>query len=414
VAIVYDGDGNRVSETVGGVTTDYLVDTVNPTGYAQVVDELVSGAVTRTYAYGLERISESQTLNATWTPSFYGYDGHGSVRQLTNAAGAVTDSYDYDAFGNLINSTGNTPNNYLFAGEQYDPALGMYYNRARYYNNSTGRFWSMDTYEGDPHSPLSLHKYLYAQDNAVSSVDPSGNQIDDVVGSMAVDMTLNAMSTIQLPGGSVGSFIASQLIPSDVLQDILSYTPDAVEVGGYVSATVNLRNPVIGFTAGAGAEFLYSPKTSNWALYTYVSPIGLGGNTATSLGGGVTAGLVFKAPHSSDYEGQFYTLTVPMAALPSNVRQKIVGDFAVAPFQGIGAVIPAPYTSLWAAIGYGLGNVFSTNGAVSFFVSPTGTHALGVSLGLGNSASVGAGTSSWSVAWSYYWQDAPSGSVPFE
>lgn len=40
VTIVYDGDGNRVSETVGGVTTKYLVDTVNPTGYAQVVDEL--------------------------------------------------------------------------------------------------------------------------------------------------------------------------------------------------------------------------------------------------------------------------------------------------------------------------------------------------------------------------------------
>lgn len=43
----------------------------------------------------------------------------------------VTDTYDYDTFGNLINQTGSTPNNYLFAGEQYDPALGLYYNRAR-------------------------------------------------------------------------------------------------------------------------------------------------------------------------------------------------------------------------------------------------------------------------------------------
>src|SRR5208282_5489152 len=46
-------------------------------------------------------------------PTIYGYDGHGSVRQLTNAAGTVTDGYDYDAFGNLINQTGSTPNNYL-------------------------------------------------------------------------------------------------------------------------------------------------------------------------------------------------------------------------------------------------------------------------------------------------------------
>jgi len=109
VTMVYDGDGNRVSETVGSVTTNYLVDTQNPTGYAQVADELVGGTVTRSYSYGLERISESQTLNSSWTSSFYGYDGHGSVRQLTNSAGAVTDTYDYDAFGNLTGQTGTTP-----------------------------------------------------------------------------------------------------------------------------------------------------------------------------------------------------------------------------------------------------------------------------------------------------------------
>ena len=140
MTIVYDGDGNRVSETVAGVTTNYLVDTQNATGYAQVIDELQGSTVTRTYAYGLERISENQTISNSWTPSFYGYDGHGSVRQLTSSAGVVTDAYDYDAFGNLSNSTGSTPNNYLFAGEQYDPALSLSYNRARYLNTATGRF----------------------------------------------------------------------------------------------------------------------------------------------------------------------------------------------------------------------------------------------------------------------------------
>ena len=100
------------AETVGGVTTKYLVDTQNPTGYAQVVDEVVGSSVPRTYSYGLERISDKQVPGT----SFYGYDRHGSVRQLTNSAGAVTDTYDYDAFGNLVTSAGSTPNNYLFAG----------------------------------------------------------------------------------------------------------------------------------------------------------------------------------------------------------------------------------------------------------------------------------------------------------
>jgi len=43
VTLLYDGDGNRVAKTVGSVTTRYLVDDLNPTGYPQVVDELVGG-----------------------------------------------------------------------------------------------------------------------------------------------------------------------------------------------------------------------------------------------------------------------------------------------------------------------------------------------------------------------------------
>jgi DNA-binding CsgD family transcriptional regulator len=63
-----------------------------------------------------------------------------------------------------------------------------------------------------------------------------------------------------------------------------------------------------------------------------------------------------------------------MAALAANVRTKIVGDWSSAPFQGIGAELPAQYTSLLAAVRAALGNVFSANGAVSFFISPTGKH----------------------------------------
>jgi RHS repeat-associated protein len=177
VSIVYDGDGNRVSETVNGVTTKYLVeDDVNPTGHTQVMDEIVNGAVQRTYAYGYQRIDEDQVVNNAWTPSFYGYDGMGSVRQLTNSAGATTDTYEYDAFGNEIASTGTTPNNYLYRGEQYDPSLGLYYLRARWYNPLTGRFLSRDPAHGHIAVPRTLHKYAYAGDDPVDRVDPGGRE----------------------------------------------------------------------------------------------------------------------------------------------------------------------------------------------------------------------------------------------
>jgi RHS repeat-associated protein len=203
VTIVYDGDGNRVSETVGGVTTKYLVDDLNPTGLPQVVEELVNGSLTRTYTYGLNLISENQLIGGTWTPSFYLYDGHGNVRLLANSAGAVTDTYHYDAFGNTIASTGTTPNNFLFSGEQVDNnAGGLYQMRARWYRPAIGRFVTMDRYEGAILNPSTLHKYVFTADNPVNFVDPTGQ----LVGEYSI---LTKVTAVTLVGSlTLGPFLA--------------------------------------------------------------------------------------------------------------------------------------------------------------------------------------------------------------
>jgi RHS repeat-associated protein len=43
-------------------------------------------------------------------------------------------------------------------GEQYDPDLGLYYLRARYYNPATGGFLSRDPEDGQPNNPKTLGK----------------------------------------------------------------------------------------------------------------------------------------------------------------------------------------------------------------------------------------------------------------
>ena len=174
VRITYDGDGNLAAKTVGGVTTRYLVDDLNPTGYSQVVEEIVNGEVQKQYTYGHTIVSQKWRLSNGWAVSFYSMDGHGSVRQLTDQAGAVTDTYTYDAFGKLISRTGTTPNPYLYAGERYDTDLGLYYLRARHYNADRGRFVSMDPYPGEIDDPVSLHKYLYVNADPVNFIDPLG------------------------------------------------------------------------------------------------------------------------------------------------------------------------------------------------------------------------------------------------
>ncbi len=181
----YDGDGNLLVKHLGGTNTFYLVNDRNPSGYAQVLEEYTEtngwGSagwdLSRVYVYGLGLVSEQEMDLNTLMPStlsYYGYDGHGNVRFLMDTNGAVTDTYTYDAFGNLIGSSGTTPNSYLYCGQRWDADLGLYYNRARYMNPDAGRFMTMDTYEGDREDPLSLHKYLYGADDPVNRVDPLG------------------------------------------------------------------------------------------------------------------------------------------------------------------------------------------------------------------------------------------------
>ena len=139
----------------------------------------------RTYTYGLQRVNQNQIVGSAWTPKFYGYDGDdggSSVRTLTDSTGTVTDTYDYDAWGNAVNTTGSTPNVYLYRGEQYDADLGLYYLRARYFNPVTGRFLTPDPFPGDVSDPATLHRYLYAVDNPINRFDPTGWQSQSQTG----------------------------------------------------------------------------------------------------------------------------------------------------------------------------------------------------------------------------------------
>ena len=166
--MLYDGDGNRSSKSTASVTTSPLVDDINPTGYAMLrIEEVSSGVVQRVYTYGLSRISESRAISGSWTPAFYGYDGDGDVRFLTDASGAITDTYDYDSFGNLVGTTGTTPNSYLYKGENFDADLNLYYLRARWYDPVTMRLLSRDPLDNG-------NKYTYSNADPVNGSDPSG------------------------------------------------------------------------------------------------------------------------------------------------------------------------------------------------------------------------------------------------
>lgn len=186
IVLAYDGDGNRARKTVGGTSTYYLLDDRNPSGYVQVLEEWTTTAanttnLSRVYNYGPNLISQTQPGNGTY---YFVWDGHGSTRALTDTSYHILNSFTFDAFGSLIASNSTPQTAYLYCGQQFDADLGLSYNRARYLNLNSGRFWTMDTDEGDNEDPLSLPKYLYCSANPVNMTDPEGHDGD--LGSLAI------------------------------------------------------------------------------------------------------------------------------------------------------------------------------------------------------------------------------------
>ena len=185
----YDYAGNRLSKTVNeSDTVCYVNDTSG--SLTQVVAETdQNGKETAFYTRSDELLSMERE-GSVW---YYIYDGHGNTRLLTNAAGTVTDRYAYDACGNLLQKEGETENDFLYTGEQYNANTGLYYLRARYMDPSTGTFISMDSYQGSLYDPVSLHKYLYANANPVKYTDPTGYY-------SLVDMSVGMAGTSILAG----------------------------------------------------------------------------------------------------------------------------------------------------------------------------------------------------------------------
>ena len=120
-----------------------------------------------------------------------------TARLSGDTTGALTDTYAYAAFGELLQQTGTTENHYRFAGEQYGAGLDQYYLRARYYDQGVGRFTQQDTWMGRDSDPITLHKYLYANSDPVNHTDPSGQMsLGSMMTGVNLQVSLNIATTL--------------------------------------------------------------------------------------------------------------------------------------------------------------------------------------------------------------------------
>jgi RHS repeat-associated protein len=83
------------------------------------------------------------------------------------------DTFKYDPYGNLTNTTGSLYEPIRFAGGFYDIQTGLYHFGQRYYDSQSGR-WTQQDPADDPLSLNGWNRFVYAGDDPINNVDPSG------------------------------------------------------------------------------------------------------------------------------------------------------------------------------------------------------------------------------------------------
>jgi RHS repeat-associated core domain len=133
-----------------------------------IVADEVNGTVAGTYLRGIGLVATEQND----TLSYQVYNGHGDVVQLAGEDSAIEQQYDYDAYGNQREITGQETapdaNPFRYSGEYYDNETGYIYLRARYYDTKTGTFLSEDPIRDGN------NWYGYCAGNPVLFIDPTG------------------------------------------------------------------------------------------------------------------------------------------------------------------------------------------------------------------------------------------------
>jgi RHS repeat-associated protein len=172
VMIQYGPDGVQASETInqGPVTHHFDYDLLGMGGLPQTVGDYNGTTLAAQYFFGVGADSPLDLI-VGGVSYYYDRDVLGSITNVMDSTGHAAASYHYNAYGNLMSGSADTIGNPLrFAGLASDATTGLVYDRARWYDPSTGRYLTPDPL-GAASGP---NRYAYAGDNPVNFVDPTG------------------------------------------------------------------------------------------------------------------------------------------------------------------------------------------------------------------------------------------------
>jgi RHS repeat-associated protein len=176
-AFEYDANGLRTKKTDSAGTTRYLLD-----GLSVIAQYAPDGQRQAWYTQSLARIDEVLNVANDSGKFWYQADALGSVYGLTNQAGALIGSQNYDVFGAPTPApSGPAGQPFGFTGREHELDSGLVYARARYLDPALGRWTQADPLPLLVRSftgvPMAAHEFAYAHANPALFTDPSGKVV---------------------------------------------------------------------------------------------------------------------------------------------------------------------------------------------------------------------------------------------
>ena len=188
-AYTYNADDVRIRNVCADANTTYTYDTNRK--LSRLLQKTTNGITTK-YVYGRGLIGEEkQGCFKT-----YHFDCRGSTVALTDASGAITDTFQYDTYGKLLSRTGSSFVIFGYNGRDgvVTDKNGLIYMRARYYSPEMKRFINADIIPGKLSNAITLNRFAYANGNPVSFVDPFGLSAER--GDKEVENTVNYIQAV--------------------------------------------------------------------------------------------------------------------------------------------------------------------------------------------------------------------------
>ena len=170
IAYGYDSDGKRITKTVNGTAYNYHY-------LGDQLVELTWGSNKLHFTYDS---AGPLSVNYNGTEYFYVKNAQGDVTGLVNASGTRVVTYTYDAWGNLLTTTGSmattlgAQNPLRYRGYVYDTETGLYYLQSRYYNPGWCRFINVDAYLSTGQGFNGHNMFAYCGNNPISRYDVGG------------------------------------------------------------------------------------------------------------------------------------------------------------------------------------------------------------------------------------------------